>query len=522
MVEGNYHEVTKNWAGAVENYRTLFALFPDNLDNGLRLAHAQTAAANVRGAEMTLDTLRKLPTPASDDPRTDLAEVSICWVLNDYKRALAAASRASAKGEAQGSRLIVAQARRQQGAALRVLGENAKALASYAEAKDIFAAAGDRANAAGILRDVADTTAEQGDYSLALKLYRESLSVARELGSKSGVAADLNNMAVVFENQRDFATAQKTYERARALYREVADERQATIVLGNVGEVLFYQGKLTEAESRYRQAISYFHQIGGTDSEAWQLSDLAVLLVARGDLSDAENKFENALSLWGDSNPHASTQAMLGLGEVQLARGNVAAARQTQERALDLRQKLGEKQSIAESRLALAQILLEEGRTAEAASAAREAATEFQTETVPDLEAAAYALLARSWLEQGKSEEARKAAKSAVSCSARSQEPMTRISVAITAARVRAASYPHASSGVERAAQAIHDLQALANEAKRYTFLGLQFEARLAEAQVNRDSGNINDGIRQLASLAEEAHAKGFGLIARKALAVRN
>jgi tetratricopeptide (TPR) repeat protein len=145
LVEGNYHEVTKNWAGAVENYRTLFALFPDNLDYGLRFVRAQTAAANVRGAEMTLDTLRKLPAPASDDPRTDLAEVSICWVLNDYKRALAAASRASAKGEAQGSRLIVAQARRQQGAALRVLGENAKALASYAEAKDIFAAAGDRA-----------------------------------------------------------------------------------------------------------------------------------------------------------------------------------------------------------------------------------------------------------------------------------------------------------------------------------------------------------------------------------------
>jgi DNA-binding winged helix-turn-helix (wHTH) protein/tetratricopeptide (TPR) repeat protein len=522
LVEGNYHETTKDSRGAVENYRMLFAVFPDNLDYGLRLVHAQTVADNVRAAETTLDTLRKLPAPASEDARIDLAEVNICWVLNDYKRGLAAASRAAAKGEAQGAQLIVAQARRQQGAALRVLGENAKALASYAEAKDIFAAAGDRANAAGILRDVADITAEQGDYSLALKLYRESLSVARELGHRSGVAADLNNMAVVFENQRDFATAQKTYERARALYREVGDERQATIVLGNVGEVLFYQGRLTQAESRYRQAISYFHPIGASDSEAWQLSDLAVLLLARGDLSDAESMFEKALSLWGDSNPHASTQALLGLGEIQLARGNVAAARHTQERALDLRQKLGEKQSIAESRLALARISLEEGRAAEAESAARQTVTEFHAESVPDLEAAAYALLARSLLEQGKSEQAQKAAKSAVTNSARSQEPMTQISVAITAARVRAASYPHSSSGVERAAQMIHDLQALANKAKKYTFLGLEFEARLAEAQVKLDSGRTNDSVAQLTSLAEEAQAKGFGLIARKALALRN
>jgi hypothetical protein len=99
---------------------------------------------------------------------------------------------------------------------------------------------------------------------------------------------------------------------------------------------------------------------------------------------------------------------------------------------------------------------------------------------------------------------------------------MTQISVAITAARVRAASYPHSSSGVERAAQVIHDLQALANKAKKYTFLGLEFEARLAEAQVKLDSGKTHDSVTQLTSLAEEAQAKGFGLIARKAMALRN
>jgi hypothetical protein len=65
-------------------------------------------------------------------------------------------------------------------------------------------------------------------------------------------------------------------------------------------------------------------------------------------------------------------------------------------------------------------------------------------------------------------------------------------------------------------------LQALANEAKKYAFLGLEFEARLAEAQVTLDSGQTDDGVAQLASLAEAAHAKGFGLIAKKALGVRN
>jgi len=213
---------------------------------------------------------------------------------------------------------------------------------------------------------------------------------------------------------------------------------------------------------------------------------------------------------------------MNGLGDVQLAQGDLVGARKTQERALAMRQKLGEKPSTAESQMALARVSLEDGRAAEAESAAREAAKEFHGENVPDLEAAAYALLARALSQQGKLQESETAAKLAVSYSAKSQEPMIRISVAITAARVRNASESELVSRKQRASQVIHNLQALAAQAKKSGFLGLEFEARLAEAEVTLDSGKTKDGVAQLASLAEEAHARGFRLIAKKALAVRN
>jgi hypothetical protein len=124
-------------------------------------------------------------------------------------------------------------------------------------------------------------------------------------------------------------------------------------------------------------------------------------------------------------------------------------------------------------------------------------------------------------LEQGKSEEALKAVRSAVSNSAKSQQPMMRISVAITVARVRAASYTYSSSPVQRAAQVIRDLRTLTNEAKKSGFMGLEFEARLAGAEVQLGSGKTRDGVAQLASLAEETNARGFGLIATKALVAR-
>jgi len=520
LVEGDYREITKDWAKAVEDYRTLFALFPDNLEYGLRLFHAHIRTANGREAQVVLDTLRKLPPPASEDLRLDLAEDDLASMQSNYKRALQAASRAASKAETLRARLQLAQSRLEQGWALMRLGEYAKALASLAEAKELFSAAGDRRHVAGTLLYLADTMSDQGDYSSALKLYREALHYDRETGCQPCMAPALNNMATVYQTQRNFLAAGKLYEQALVLFRETGDTVKSATVLGNVAEVDFYTGDLAGAETRYQQALDSFHEIGNTSGEASQLNDLAILHEAKGDLAGAKSRFEQALSLWRNNGQVSeSTAAMLGLGEVQLAQGDLAGARKTQEEAFALRQKLGEKESLAESQLALALISLEEGRAADAETIAREAASEFQAENVPDLEASAYALLARALVDQDKLEEARSAAKSAVSYSARSQEPMIRISVAITAARVRHASDPEAASRKRRGDQVIHDLQALETHANTSGFLGLEFEARLAEGEVKMDSGQTTAGLAELASLALQAQTKGFGLIAKKASA---
>lgn len=519
VVEGSYREANKDWAGAVESYRTLFALFPDNLDYGVRLIQAQVSAANARDAQATLDALHKLPAPAVDDPRIDLAEVGIAWLLADAKRVLATASRAVTKGEAQGARLVVAAAKRAQGAAFRRLGENAHALASYAEARQIFVAAGDRAGAAGVLRDIADTTAEQGNYSSALELYRQSLAVAHEIGSKGGEAADLNNMGVVFENQRNFVAAQKMYELALAKYRQVDNKSQATIALGNVGEVLFYQGNLAGAESRFRQAIDSAHEIGDSDNEAYQFGNMGILLQTRGDLAEAKTSFERALSLWGESDPHDSSAIRAQLGELQLIQSDLAGARKSQEEALAMRQKLGERGSIAESRLALARLSLEEGRPADAEAGAHEAAAEFQAEKVPDLESLAYALVARSQMEQGESkmEDAAKAVDRAVSLSAKSQQPMIRLLVTIIAERVKVVGGASAADRKKSSIAARRKLQAVLAEAEKLGFFGLKLEAQLALGEMEMKFGPVAAGRSRLAVLEKIAEAKGYRLVARKA-----
>ena len=93
---------------AIDSYRQLFIQFPDSLDYGLRLADEQRWV-NPADALHTLETLRHLPLPASDDPRIDYLEAR-AWVNNDVVKAQAAARRAIEKGNAQGLQLFVARA----------------------------------------------------------------------------------------------------------------------------------------------------------------------------------------------------------------------------------------------------------------------------------------------------------------------------------------------------------------------------------------------------------------------------
>src|ERR1700733_6483637 len=70
-VEGRYHDIDHEYEKAIEIYRALFTLFPDNVDYGLKLAAVQTRGGQGHDALATVESLRKLAPPASEDPRIE-------------------------------------------------------------------------------------------------------------------------------------------------------------------------------------------------------------------------------------------------------------------------------------------------------------------------------------------------------------------------------------------------------------------------------------------------------------------
>jgi tetratricopeptide (TPR) repeat protein/TolB-like protein len=476
-IEGQYHEFINDRAKAVDTYRTLYDFFPDNLDYGLRLASAQTAAGKGKDALATLDALRKLPTPAAEDARIDLADATAAASLGDYKRQEASAAKAVVTADSQGARLFAAQARISQCSSLRYLGKPKESISTCQDAVKIFDAAGDRGNAARALNNIAVVLMEQGDGAGARKTYEESLAATREIGDKKSQAMALNNLAGVLRAQLDLPGSRRMLTEAMADFREIGDKRGVVGCLENTGIILVDEGNLEAARKKYDEALSIARELGNKSLMAY---------------------------------------ALYLLGEVYEAQGNLAAARKSDEQALQIRNELGEPRTVAETQLSLARVSLEEKQFADAESLARAAALQLEKMNTLDDASAGYLILARVLAAKDKLADAQAAVDKASALIERGSDTTVRLRVAIESAILRAKSGAPADLS-----EAEKSIQSALADATKENLTGIQLEARLAMGEVEMKSGDRSAGRAHLATLQKDAFSKGFLLIARKAAAAR-
>jgi tetratricopeptide (TPR) repeat protein len=476
-IEGQSYEITNRWSDAIDTYKTLVDFFPDNLDYGLRLATAQISAAKGTEALATIEMLRKLPSPGTEEARIDLTEAAAAKSVGDFKKQKTLASIAVDKADSQGVRLLAAQARISDCEALRYLGKPKESILRCEEARKIFAAAGDRNGVARALNTMAVAHMEQGALTEARKAYEEALSFARELGDKKTEAMVQNNLAGALRGQVDLAGSRKMLEQALASFRAINDKGGIARSLDNIGIVLMDEGKPEAARKRYEESLAVCREIG---------------------------------------NKSLSAHALYLIGEVHAVQGNLAASRKSHTEAFALRKEISDQRALAQSDLALAGLSIEAEQFASAESAARERMNQFQKVNASDDEALARAVLARALLAQGKTAEAREVSNAAVSMTEKAQDTSVRLTVTIQAARVRAE-----SSDPAELAGAKKSLAAAVAEAAKEGLTGLLLEARLALGEIEVKSGDRAAGRAHLAALQTDATAKGYLLIARKASAAR-
>src|SRR5580704_14413698 len=371
VVEGRYRDIDHEYDKAIEIYRSLFVLFPDNLDYGLKLAAVQVRGGKGHDALATVDSLRKLMPPASELPLIDWQEVAAWEALGEIKRQEEPLARAVELARAQGSRLILARARQEQCWVFSHLEQPRNAIAACRESRDIYAAAGNGYGEANSLANWADAISE-ADAPEAIRLYQQAETVYRQVGCESGVASVLNNIGIVYGAQGDLAVAEKMYRQALESFRLLDNKRSEARVTGNVADERVEQGDLPGAIQLYQAALQLDRETADTGSATMIGYDLAVVHQLQGDLAGAKQELNDALHSWqksGDRN--ASAYGMWRLGNLLVQEDDLSPARRMYEQALAIRTSAGDKFTMAQVQLALADLSLEEAR----APAEQEAAT---------------------------------------------------------------------------------------------------------------------------------------------------
>lgn len=519
VAEGRYRAIDHEHEKSIEIYRTLFTLFPDNLDYGLKLAEEQSRGGKGHDALATIELLRKLGPRASEDPRIELEEATAWRGQADLKHEEQPLARAAEKARAQGSRLILAQALEDQCVLFSYFGQVQNAVAAGRESRDIRAAGGDRKGEARSLRAWADATTET-DAPESIRLYQQAQTLFRSVGSAGGEAEVLNNLGLVYETQGGLATAEKMHRQALAIFRLLDEKAQEIAAIGNVADERMEQGDLQGAIHLYEEQLQLWEP--DTTKNPFPVYNIALLHDLQGDLTGAKQGFEQSLEIWqkiGDQD--SSAYAMWSLGSLLVQQADFSGARKMYEKALTLRTAEGDKLSIAETKLALADLSLEEGRSpVEQEAAIRQILEVFRQQKARDNETEAWCTLARSLVADGKAAAATEAMQHARALAAKSQNPEIRWQSIITAARIKTAEIDVAHSAARNATR--KELATIIAKSRELGYLGIELDARLALAEIEMKSGQLPLGTAHLVAIEADAKAKGYNLIARKAVLARS
>jgi eukaryotic-like serine/threonine-protein kinase len=468
LVEGQYQKTVEEWPNAVETYRSLFRLFPDNLEYGLLFASAQMHLSPADSLQ-TLAVLRQLPPPLGDDARIDMIEAS-AWINRDFTKARAAAKLAIEEATAQGAPVIA-------GMTYGILCQQQPAIGASAEAIEICSnalegslAAKDPNGEAMMRTDLAALYFYRGDLKQSAEMFQQAVKKFRQVGNRDGVATALSDFADTRLSQGDLMEAKKLLQESIPEYQAVDDKEGVALNLDSLGDVWRQSGELDKADTAYQQAEVIARKMEDKNATAYVLS---------------------------------------GMGDVALDRGDLALARRRYEEALTLRTQAGEKQTAAESRVSLAKLGIEEGHASDAEASVRGCKQQFHTDKQADDELSASIVLIEALLAQGKQGEAQKEMEAAQQLGKQSQNRFLRLQLELISGRVLLKSEHPETAGTL--------LRSVNGDAQRHGFAGLEFESELAFAELATKTQHGVEAKRKFLALQTSASSKGFGLIARKA-----
>jgi predicted ATPase len=155
----------------------------------------------------------------------------------------------------------------------------------------------DRGLRADALRDHGGVVYILGQFDRGMALYEESLALYRSLGDELGVAHMLHRLAVDAVRVGDLERGRSLTEEARSMASGVGAGREEALALATLGSIAFGEGNTDRAIELLGQSVEVAAEVGFAWWQGGRLLDLAEVAVEVGRSEDAEGWIRDGLAV---------------------------------------------------------------------------------------------------------------------------------------------------------------------------------------------------------------------------------
>lgn len=360
---------------AIDYYNRALAHTPnDNFEGRYALHREREAVYALLGKQderqEDLEALAELASTLQDvEKRADVLsrQALSAHDIGDYAQAVRLAKRSITLARRVGAPAIEISAYNVWSNALLRQGRLQMAAFVAAKGRDLALRNEDRHGEGKLLNNLGQINFEMGDLVAARSYFEQSLQIARELGERRSEAQALNNLGMVAGYQDDYSGAQHYYQQSLAIVREIGERSGEGLVLGNLGWLAGMMGNYEKARALAEENVQIAREVGDRYGEAYALINLSSYSNALGDYTralDHARKGEELAERSGDRS--AEAWSLTYCGHSLLALQELPEARQTYEKALELRQVLQQPTLALEPAAGLARISLADGEVSKA------------------------------------------------------------------------------------------------------------------------------------------------------------
>ena len=160
---------------------------------------------------------------------------------------------------------------------------------------------------------------DQSDHAEAHRMLEESLALRRGLGNPRDIAGALSTLAQLRLHEGDAESARKYEQEALALFRELGVPVEEAISIAHLGDICMYLGEDDSATGHFEECLAKARAIGHRELEGeceWKLGELEL---TRGNLAAARTRFDRsheickgaedrrgeAMALWSNGRAYA-------------------------------------------------------------------------------------------------------------------------------------------------------------------------------------------------------------------------